>query len=484
MSCCRDYVRAVRSFQRNTESDESRTFPPLTRREIIRVGGISIIGAFLTSVFCPLNVWAKKKVEPLGTAKNVIFLMLDGGISQLDSFDAKEGKWTPEEFDIRSFGDVKLPYGLFKNLPDVLDKITVLRSLNAWDAVHGRAQYYVQTAHPLNLALAKEVPSIGSVVSYELAKHRKETDSLPAFIAMNASGNQAGLINQGFLPAEFGPLGLGVEDAAPNLSPQPGMEETFRRRWDFLQKLDGSLRLGKEQRGRNFVDYHEYYKSAYAIMNDPRIPQVFRLDEEDKQRYGDTPLGNSLILARNIIAGDVGTRFVLVGFGGWDFHTSIYTGEKINQQQLSRTLDVAYTNLIKDLASTPSKSDKTKTLLEETLVVCMSEFGRTPGDVTEGRLGREHYMYAGCGLLAGGGIKGGRVIGKTDDVGGKVLDPGWSAKRPIYIEDIAATIYCLTGIDWTKIIEKTPSGRAFHYVEDFSATHFLGVQPLWEAFNS
>ena len=101
---------------------------------------------------------------------------------------------------------LKLPSGLLKNLPDVLDKITVVRSLAAWDAVHGRAQYYIQTGHPLNLALAKEVPAIGAVVCHELAKYRKPADSLPAFIAMNMAGNQAGLINQGFLSAEFGPM--------------------------------------------------------------------------------------------------------------------------------------------------------------------------------------------------------------------------------------------------------------------------------------
>ena len=489
MNCCNDYLRAFGGKRNDTTAEESRTFPALTRRELLRVGGVSVVGAFMNSVFNPVNVWAKARTEPLGTAKNVIFLMLDGGMSQLDSFDAKEGPWTPKDFDIRSFGDVKLPHSLFKNLPDVLDKVTILRSLNAWDAVHGRAQYYVQTAHPLNLALSKEVPSIGSVVTHELADKRKDSDSLPAFLAMNVQ-NQAGLVNQGFLPAEFGPLGLAFNDEPPNLSPQEGMEGTFKRRWDFLNELDESLRVGKEHRGRNFVDYHEYYKSAFAIMNDARIPKIFQLDEEDKKRYGDTYIGNSLILARNVLAGNAGTRFILTGFLGWDFHSDIYAEKEVggkpyrNHQTLCRELDLALTHLIKDLDSTPSPEEEGKTLLDDTLVVCMSEFGRTPGNVAEGRAGREHYMYAGCGLLAGGGIAGGRVLGATDEEGGKVIDLGWSAKRPMYIEDVAATIYCLTGIDWTKTVEKTPSGRAFHYVEDFSATHYLGVQPIWEAIKS
>lgn len=455
-------------------------FPPLTRREIIRVGGISVVGAFISSIFRPFNVRAQKKVAPRGTAHKVIFIMLDGGISHLDSFDAKEGRWTPQEFEIRSYAnDIRLPSGLFKNLPDVLDKITVVRCLNAWDAVHGRAQYYVQTAHPLNLALAKEIPSIGSVISYEVARRRRDSDSLPAFVALNAAGNQAGLINQGFLPAEFGPMSLVVKDGPPNLAPKPGTEETFRRRWEFLQKLDSSLRSGDSSRGRSFSDYNEYYKGAYAMMSDARVPRIFSIEEEEKKRYGNTSLGNSLILARNLVRADAGTRFVLVGFGGWDFHTDIYTSKR-SHQVLSRELDVAYTNLIKDLAATASSTDPAKTLLDETVVVCMSEFGRTPGDVTEGRVGREHYMFAGCALFAGGGIEGERVLGRTDDIGAKIIDYGWSARRAIYIEDVAATIYCLLGIDWTKTVTNTPSGRAFHYLENASATEFVSFQPVAE----
>ena len=160
-----------------------------------------------------------------------------------------------------------------KNLPGVLDKVTVVRSMAAWDAVHGRAQYYIQTGHPLNLALAKEVPAIGAVVCHELAKERKPTDSLPPYIAMNMAGNQAGLINQGFLSAEFGPLSLSRRRRGPpDLAPQKGMADTLPRRWERLQQLDGSLRSGEPGLDRSFVDYHEYYRGAWAIMNDPRVP--------------------------------------------------------------------------------------------------------------------------------------------------------------------------------------------------------------------
>jgi Protein of unknown function (DUF1501) len=457
-----------------------RNVPMLTRRELLRVGGVTLVGGYLNA-FRPFNVRAQEKVNPMGAARQVLFINIEGGMSQIDTLDAKEGPWTPNYFDIRSFpNDLKLPVGLFKNLPGVLDKITIVRSFTAWDAVHGRAQYYIQTGHPLNLALAKEVPAIGAVVCHELAKQRKPTDSLPAFISMNMAGNQAGLINQGFLSAKFCPLSLSVGDAAPNLAPQKGMEETFRRRWERLQQLDNTLRGGNGHPDRAFADYHEYYRGAWAIMNDPRVPEVMTITDEDKKRYGGSSIGNSLILARNLFRADAGTRFIIASHGGWDHHGNIYKEGTRNHPVLIRELDVAFSNLIKDLDSIPSKHGSGKTLLDETLIIAMSEFGRTTGPISETRKGREHYMQVHSGMLAGGGVKRGAVIGKTDDAGGKIVDPGWSGARPIYMEDIACTIYSAMGIDWTKRIDNTPSGRAFHYVEPASGTKYVGFKPVQE----
>src|SRR5688500_13813087 len=441
----------------------------LNRRELLRIGGLSLVGGVL-GAFRPRNVFAGQKVSPMGTARQVLFVNLEGGMSQVDTLDAKEGPWTPAGFDIRSYGDLKLPSGLMKNLPGVLDKVTVVRSMAAWDAVHGRAQYYVQTGHPLNLALAKEVPAIGAVVCHELAPQRKPTDSLPPYIAMNMVGNQAGLINQGFLSAEFGPLSLSVGDGPPDLAPRKDMAETLGRRWGRLQQLDGSLRAGQADLDRSFVDYHEYYRGAWAIMNDPRVPEIFSISEEEKTRYGSSAIGNSLVLARNLFRADAGTRFVLASHGGWDHHGDIYKPNSRNHPVLMRALDAAFASLVTDLDGTPSKHAPGKTLLDETLVVCVSEFGRTPGAVSETRQGREHYIHAHAGMFAGGGVKRGAVIGKTDDLGGKVTDPGWSANRPIYMEDVACTIYSALGIDWTKTNETTPSVRTLHYVEPASAT--------------
>src|SRR5687767_11442251 len=117
----------------------------LTRRALLRVGGVSVVGGFL-GAFQARDVRAAEKVQPMGTARQVLFINIEGGMSQVDTLDAKEGSWTPDYFDIRSCGDgLKLPHGLMPNLTQVLDRVTVVRSMAAWDAVHGRAQYYIQT---------------------------------------------------------------------------------------------------------------------------------------------------------------------------------------------------------------------------------------------------------------------------------------------------------------------------------------------------
>lgn len=455
----------------------------LTRRSLLQVGGVQVIGGFL-GTFQPRNVRAAEKVHPHGSARQMLFLNIEGGMSQVDTLDAKEGAWTPDYFDIRSTPNgLKLPFGLMPNLAQLTDRVTVVRSLAAWDAVHGRAQYYIQTGHPLNQALAKEVPAIGAVVCHELRKSRKPTDSLPAYIALNMAGNQAGLINQGFLSAEYGPLGLAVgSDGPPRLAPDKNQIAAMQRRWARLQELDNSLRSGNTGRDRSFADYHEYYRGAWAIMNDPRVAEIFSLSEEDRKRYGSSSIGNSLVLARNLFRADAGTRFVLASHGGWDHHGDIYKEKSRSHPVLIRELDAALSSLIRDLEATPSRHTPGQTLLDETLIVAVSEFGRTPGPISATRQGREHYIHAHSGLFAGGGVQRGAVLGKTDELGGKVIDPGWSGKRPIYMEDLACTLYSALGIDWTKIVQNTPSGRAFHYVEPASGTQYVKFQPIRELF--
>jgi hypothetical protein len=267
----------------------------------MRIGGVSLVGGFLNS-FVPLNVRGGQKVEAKGTARQVLFLNIDGGMSQVDTLDAKEGVSTPGYFDIRSYAnDLRLPVGIMPNLPGILDKITVVRSMSAWDVVHGRAQYYIQTGHPLNLALAKEVPAIGAVVCQELSSQRKASDSLPAFIAMNLAGNQAGLINQGFLSAEYGPMSLSVTDSAPNLAPPKGMESTL----GGVGTAAGARQGFRSPEGRSAMALTDRSLPtttnttvAHGHKNDPVAPEVMTISDGTKTLWHSS-IGNSPILARN-----------------------------------------------------------------------------------------------------------------------------------------------------------------------------------------
>ena len=165
---------------------------------------------------------------------------------------------------------------------------------------------------------------------------------------------------------------------------------------------------------------------------------------------------------------------------GWDLHAKAYDKSSTpNQYTLGRELDAALSSLMTDLSRRKTRDGQV--LLDRTLIVCMGEFGRTVGDLTVNK-GRDHHRFASTSLFAGGGVRGGRIIGATDPSGGKVVDSGWSQKRSIYIEDIAATMYSALGIDWSKKITNTPSGRAFEYLEPVSGTTFLNVDEIAPLF--
>jgi uncharacterized protein (DUF1501 family) len=161
----------------------------------------------------------------------------------------------------------------------------------------------------------------------------------------------------------------------------------------------------------------------------------------------------------------------MISHPGWDLHVKAY--EKGAQTKLARELDTAFANLLFDLDSGGE--------LQRTLICCLGEFGRTPGELTVNQ-GRDHHKDAFTGLFAGAGVQGGRVVGTTDSVGAQITDPGWHKKRPVYIEDVAATIYSALGIDWTKTITNTPSGRVFEYIEDQSGTEFILPGEISELF--
>ena len=476
--------------------------PQLTRREMVRLGGLSIAGYSLLPTFRPYQVQAKETVQPRGGAEVCIFVDLMGGPSQLDSFDVKEGSWTPEDFDIRQTKHgIRMPAGLLPKLTERLDQYAIIRSLETWENAHVRGTYYLQAGRVLSPARLKEIPSVGSVVAYETMAASKDSDFLPPFVSMNMDPFQ--LVGCGMLSAKFAPLVAGeaqilnsrmsrMDTSMPLLVPE-SERETFDERRELLAKLDRQWRQLDSHRGRIFDDIDDYYQSAYHTMKDSRAESVFHVAPEDHQRYGNSGVGDACAVARNIVEADGGTRFIFIAQDGWDFHGNIYEGsdyydyheKKVvergwSQYQMCHDLDAALGTLIDDLgARTDAHGSR---LLDKTLIVSMGEFGRTPGPLNETK-GRLHWPQAGFALVAGANVSGGKVLGATDDQGGKVVETGWHKDRSIYPEDVLATLYSAMGIDWTKKITSTPSGRAFEYIENISPKGAMQFDEVSELFS-
>jgi hypothetical protein len=206
------------------------------------------------------------------------------------------------------------------------------------------------------------------------------------------------------------------------------------------------------------------YDQARALMYSPVVDAAFAVTTNDSKRYGNgtaaTNVGNACALARQVLAADQGTRFVQINFGNWDHHDNIYAANAL--PNVGKQLDDALGALLDDL--------KTTGRLSETLVIVMGEFGRTPG--ISASAGRDHYLIHSV-LMAGGGVKGGKVIGATNaaptaNPGGTIIDPGWvssdGSARPIRPEDIECTMYSAMGIDWTTVRYDDPFGRGYEYV--------------------
>src|SRR5207244_974491 len=201
------------------------------------------------------------------------------------------------------------------------------------------------------------------------------------------------------------------------------------------------------------------YSSARQMMYDPGVNAAFRFTTQERNRYGNSPFGNSCLVARNLVNANLGTRYIQITLGGWDNHQSIYTPNS-GIYVPARQLDSGLANLIADLATMSGSNGRT--LLDETLIVVKGEFGRTIGGLTDLN-GRDHY-FVHSALFAGGGVRGGQVLGSTTDDGQYIDDPGWSEERFVAAEDVAATIYSALGINYTTVRRDDPLGRGFEYI--------------------
>ena len=432
--------------------------PGLSRRAFVELSAGGLVASWFLRSPAAAMEGESVGVTPRGTAKNAIFVFLPGAPSQIDTWDLKEGAWTPTELAPTDFpGGIRFPQGLLPQIASHLPDIAILRSCQSWALVHGLAQAWSQISRNPTGALGNVAPHIGSVVALEMQSRRNPlADVLPSFVALNTGS----IVGSGYFASLYSPFS--VQPSTNGLSSliHPDGSNRFALRWSDLETLDANLRSG-EPLGKDAADVSAFYGQAKVLVDSSDVNALFTYTSDESQRYGSTSFGNSCVVARKLLAGRRGARFIQVTLGGWDNHSNIYAKTETSLFSQAAQLDAGLGNLIADLKSTPGETSG-RTLFDETLIVVLGEFGRTVG-ILNGQAGRDHFLRTSV-LFAGGGVRGGRAIGGTDAAGAKLQDPGWSGNRDIKPEDLAATIYSALGIDWTTVRYDDPLKRGFEYV--------------------
>lgn len=458
-----------------------------TRRDLLKLGGMALAGTALNQFVSPLKVRAAGKANPRGNARFCIFIELPGAISPPDCWDFKETKDTPNDLDVQKVtSDLYLSRTLFPNAKDWAPRASFVRSMRAPELVHFTGQYHTQTGRALNVAVAKEIPAFGSVIAAELDKQRRDSDTFPTYMSVALGKGRVGAIGSGFFPARFTGIDLDPGSVFETFGVEGGDngKALLEERWATLRKLSAVSPTETAPLGDKASEFGAFYGAAFKILDDPRWKQIFQMSEEDRKRYV-SETGFACVLARNIINADAGTRFIYIidAPQPWDHHSFIFDRTRPNNHyNTCLNLDRALSNLMKDLSTMPSKTPG-KTLLDETMVVVTSEFGRMP--YMNNVMGRDHYNQCYTSMFLGGAVKPGRVIGKTDENCAKCIDVGWKHKEQPAMDNIVATIYSALGIDWSKHVEKTPSGRAYEYIQTapIGGSEFISNDEIAELFD-
>lgn len=456
--------------------------PDMTRRAFFGLTA-GITGSFLLPRASAASVVIKNSGKTTqGTAKNVIFVHLLGAMSHVDTFDLKViNGTTPASFNPTTVNGVSWPMGLMPKIGSHLGDVALVRSVTAHALVHSLAQTWTQIGRSPVQALGDVAPNVGSIISLEMDARgdRKPGQVFPTFIGLNAGAAST----QGYLDAKYAPFQVVPQNnrsGVPNTTNAAG-QATFNSMYTRLGQYDGALRA-QAPYGDDLSAMNYMYTQARGMMYDPLVDTTFTAAPADGIRYGNgtaqTSFGNACLLAKQILQADQGTRFIQIDTGGWDNHQDIYANPN-NLTLRATDLDNGLGALIDDLKAIGK--------LDQTLIIVMGEFGRTPGVLTAAG-GRDHYSIQSV-MLAGGGVKGGKVIGSTnatgDKPGGTIDTFGWSGSgsgpRTVWVEDIEATIYTAMGIDWTTIRYDDPFGRGYEYVP-FAKDGQYG--PINELFSS
>jgi hypothetical protein len=395
----------------------------MQRRSFLEVGAGSLFSFFVAELA------GERQARADARADACIVLWLNGGPSHVDTFDPKPGAPGGGPFraiPTRARGTQLTE--LFPHLAEHANQLAVLRGMTTKEGNHQRARFLGHTGYAPNPTV--EHPAFGAWVC-----SRRETrqHDLPAFVSI--AGPSAG---GGFLGVQRGPFVVPEAGAPPANVNAPARVDGARleQRRAALSFLEG--RFAVEVGDPKVASRRAVYDEAAHLMGSPSLP-AFDLSSEPKatvQAYGDSDFGRGCLLARRLV--EKGVRFVEVQLDGWDTHKDNFNRTK----RLAGQLDPAAAALLGDLDA--------RHLLAKTLVVVMGEFGRTP--VVNGDEGRDHHPKAWSVLLAGGGIRGGVVHGKTDATGDSVVE------APTRVADLFATMGTLLGLNPDETVQ-TKVGR-------------------------
>jgi hypothetical protein len=369
----------------------------------------------------------------IGAAKHIIYLYMDGGMTHLDTFDTKpkHKNQGPTKTIDTNVDHIKIS-GYLPSLAAQADKLAIVNSMTSTAGAHAQGNYFMHTSYEARATIRH--PGLGA---WALKYKGRMNPNLPGsvFVGGNSRINGGG----GFFEPEYEPLAIN--------NPSSGLRNSRLRGMD-QEQLDEDLELA----GQFDADFHQRYNvkqvRAYTQMYDDAVRimqskdlQAFDLKEEDsmtRARYGPNPFGQGCLLARRLIEHNV--RAVEVSYQGWDMHNSVF----ITAPEKCAILDQAMGALLTDLERIGK--------LDDTVVVLTTEFGRTP-HINE-NAGRDHHPQAFSSVLAGGGIKGGTVYGKTDEGGENVIE------NPVKIPDFNATIAYAMGLPLDQVLY-SPGKRPF-----------------------
>ena len=431
-----------------------RTFcDGLSRRDLLRLGTAGLFGTALT---LPGLLEAGAAAKGKATRDvSLIFLFLHGGLSTIDSFDLKPE--APAEFR----GEFK---PIATNLPGVqvcehlprlakgMHRLALIRSFRHHNSDHGPADHYILTGYfpqaGFNPGLKpnNQKPAHGSVIARKLGPR----GPVPPYVCLPKMHPSAG---PAYLGAAAAPFVIEADPNAPNFSvpdivPPPALEASrLDARKELLRRIDRFQRAAEVRANRDAQTVSVFQQKAFDLMTSREAKKAFDIHSENtklRDEYGRNNLGQSCLMARRLV--EAGVRCVTIDHSNWDTHDNNFGTLK---GSLLPALDGALSTLFRDLSE--------RGLLETTLVVVTGEFGRTPR--INKNAGRDHWGPAFTVILGGGGIKGGRVIGKSDARAEK------PASTPHGPEDLYATVYRLLGIDPEQEFH-TPEGRPVKIVNN------------------